>query len=333
MRRRLLRPRTDVPHRRLKWSPLFPPIHPELRFHNYASFLRGRLGGPAGRISVDAGFTCPNRDGTRGTGGCLYCNNESFTEGILDAGLPVEEQVRRAIASNSRLRAYRKLLVYFQPYTNSHAPPEKLERIYGAAFCHPDVVGIVVGTRPDCLGPQVLDLLARIAKERYVSVEIGLQSTSDAVLAGIGRGHTVREFTEAVGAVRSQGIDAAVHLIYGLPGDTRENFVAAAGMLSDLGVQGVKLHHLHVVKGSGLEAPFRRGEVRVPGYGEYVGACADFLERLSPEVAVLRVAGTAPRKLLLAPVWEKGSREISRDVAAELRRRGTWQGSLREEGR
>jgi radical SAM protein (TIGR01212 family) len=280
---------------------------------------------------VETGFTCPNRDGSRGTGGCLYCNNESFTGRVLHPGLPVEEQVHRTIASHPRLKAFRRLLVYFQPYTNTHAPPEELERVYRAAFCHPDVAGIVVGTRPDCLGPRVLDVLAGIAREKYVSVEIGLQSISDAVLFGINRGHTVREFTEAVAAVRRRRIDAAVHLIYGLPGDTRENFVAAAGVLSDLGVQGVKLHHLHVVSGSGLEALFRRGEVRVPEYGEYVGSCADFLERLSPEIAVLRLMGAAPPKMLLAPLWEKGSREMSRDVAAELERRGTWQGSLREE--
>ena len=280
---------------------------------------------------MEAGFTCPNRDGTRGTGGCLYCNNESFTEGVLFPGLPVEEQVRRTIASHARLKAFRKLLVYFQPYTNSHAPPEELERTYRAAFCHPDVVGIVVGTRPDCLGSAVLDVLEGIARERYVSVEIGLQSISDDVLAGINRGHTVQEFMEAVPAARKRGIDVAVHLIYGLPGDTRVNFVAAAGILSDLGVQGVKLHHLHVVSGSNLESPFRRGEVRVPEYGEYVGACADFLERLCPEIAVIRLIGTAPREMLLAPLWGKGSREMSRDVAAELQRRETWQGSLRKE--
>ncbi|MBF8257806.1 MAG: TIGR01212 family radical SAM protein [Actinobacteria bacterium] len=285
------------------------------------------------RISVEAGLTCPNRDGTKGTGGCAYCNNASFTEGILYPGRPVEEQVRRTIASSGRLGAFRRLLVYFQPYTNSHAAPEELERLYLAAFCHPDVVGIVVGTRPDCLEPPVLDVLGAIARDRYVSVEIGLQSISDDVLAGINRGHTVSEFEEAVAALRSRGIDTAAHMIYGLPGDTRKNFVAAAGFLSGLGVQGVKLHHLHVVAGSGLEEPWRRGEVRVPGYAEYVDACADFLERLCPEVAVLRLMGTAPRGILLDPSWEKGSREMSRDVAAELARRGTWQGSLREEKR
>lgn len=282
---------------------------------------------------MEAGLTCPNRDGTKGTGGCAYCNNASFTEGILYPGRPVEEQVRRTIASSGRISTFRRLLVYFQPYTNSHAAPEELERLYLAAFCHPDVVGIVVGTRPDCLEPPVLDVLGAIARDRYVSVEIGLQSISDDVLAGINRGHTVSEFEEAVAAVRSRGIDTAAHMIYGLPGDTRKNFVAAAGFLSGLGVQGVKLHHLHVVAGSGLEEPWRRGEVRVPGYAEYVDACADFLERLCPEVAVLRLMGTAPRGILLDPSWEKGSREMSRDVAAELARRGTWQGSLREEKR
>lgn len=308
---------------------MFPPIHPDLRFHNYASYLRRRLGGPAARISVEAGFTCPNRDGTRGTGGCAYCNNDSFTEGILYPGLPVEEQVLRAIHSYPRLKAFRRLLVYFQPYTNTYGPPEKLAHLFRAVFCHPDIAGIVVGTRPDCLGREVLDVLGEIARSRYVSVEIGLQSASDAVLARINRGHTVKDFTDAVSAVRERGIDVGVHLVYGLPGDTMKNFLAAAGMLSNLGVQGVKLHHLHVVEGSALAGPYRRGEIQVPGYDEYVGACADFLERLCPEVAVLRLMGAAPLRMLIAPVWEKGSREMSRDVAAELARRNTWQGCRR----
>jgi radical SAM protein (TIGR01212 family) len=283
------------------------------------------------RISVEAGFTCPNRDGTKGTGGCLYCNNESFTKGILFPAGTVEEQVGRTIASNPRLKAYRRLLVYFQPYTNSYASPADLERIYRSAFCHPDVAGIVVGTRPDCLDEPVLDILEAIAREKYVSVEIGLQSASDAVLAGINRGHTVQDFRDAVDAVKRRGIDVAVHLIYGLPGDTEEGFVSTADFLSDLGVQGVKLHHLHVVSGSGLEGPWRRGEVKVPDYAEYVRVCADFLERLCPEIAVLRLMGSAPPELLLAPLWGKGSREMSHDVAAELARRGAWQGSMRKE--
>ncbi|GAB4364440.1 MAG: TIGR01212 family radical SAM protein [Deltaproteobacteria bacterium] len=306
------------------------PLHPDLRFHNYATYLRRRIGEAAVRISVDAGFTCPNRDGTLGTGGCLYCNNEAFTPGILYPGLPVEEQVLRTIHSPGRHRSSRRLLVYFQKYTNSYAPPEELDRIYRSAFCHPDVAGIVIGTRPDCLGPAALDLLEEIARDRYVSVEIGLQSVSDEVLARIGRGHTVETFRAAVRELRRRGIDTGVHLIYGLPGDTRENFLAAADLLSDLEVQGVKLHHFHVVAGSGYEKIWRNGGVPVPTYDEYLRACVDFLERLSPEVAVLRLMGSAPDDLLLAPRWEKGSREMAQDVAAELLRRGTWQGIARE---
>jgi radical SAM protein (TIGR01212 family) len=308
---------------------LFPPIHPDLRFHNYASYLRRRLGETAVRISVDGGFTCPNRDGTRGTSGCVYCDNDSFTGGILFPGLPVEEQVRRTILSPGRHRNARRLLVYFQRYSNSYAPPEELDRLYRAAFCHPDVAGIVVGTRPDCLGEEVLDVLEGIGRSGYVFVEIGLQSKSDAVLARVNRGHTVTEFVAAVAAVRARGIDAGVHLIYGLPGDTRENFVETATFLSELDVQGVKLHHFHVVAGSAMAREWERGTVRVPEYGEYVSACADFLERLSSEIAVLRLIGQAPPGRLIAPLWEKGGREMAQDVAAELARRGTWQGALR----
>lgn len=308
---------------------LFPPIHPDLRFHNYSSYLRRRIGAAAVRISVDGGFTCPNRDGTRGTGGCLFCNNESFTAGIRFPGLPIEEQVRRTILSPGRHRHAARLLVYFQRFSNSYAPPEELDRLYRAAFCHPDVAGIIVGTRPDCLGPEVLDVLEKIGRTGYVSIEIGLQSKSDEVLAGIHRGHTVDEFVAAVAEVRGRRLDTGVHLIYGLPGDTRENFVETAGFLSDLDVQGVKLHHFHVVAGSAMAREWSKGTVKVPEYGEYVAACADFLERLSPEVAVLRLVGSAPPGTLIAPRWEKGGREMAQDVAAELRRRDTWQGALR----
>lgn len=308
---------------------MFPPIHPDLRFHNYASFLRKRLGETVVRISVDGGFTCPNRDGTRGTGGCAYCDNDSFTGGIRFPGLPVEEQVRRTILSPGRHRNARRLLVYFQRYSNSYASPEDLDRMYRAAFCHPDVAGIVVGTRPDCLAGEVLDVLEEIGRNGYVFIEIGLQSKSDAVLAGINRGHTVAEFVAAVGEVRARGLDTGVHLIYGLPGDTRENFVETAGFLSGLDVQGVKLHHLHIVAGSAIARPWERGTVRVPEYGEYVSACADFLERLSPDITVMRLIGEAPPGRLLAPLWGKGGREMAQDVAAELAGRGTWQGALR----
>lgn len=304
-----------------------PPLHPSLRYRTYSSVLRERFGEPVYRIPVDGGFTCPNRDGSAGTGGCLYCNNDSFTPGILHPGLPVGEQVRWGLAGAGKRRAGGKFLVYFQRFSNTYGPAQRLARLYREALAHPSVVGLVVGTRPDCLPPDVLDVLESISRDRYVCVEIGLQSASDRVLERIRRGHTVADFARAVRAAGSRGLAVAAHLIYGLPGDSRENFSAAAPFLSGLGVSGVKLHHLHVVEGSGLEAAWRAGEATVPEYGEYVGAVADFLERLSPEVAVMRLIGEAPERILLAPRWGKGSREASRDVAAELSRRGSWQGA------
>ncbi|MGE5663912.1 MAG: TIGR01212 family radical SAM protein [Deltaproteobacteria bacterium] len=305
-----------------------PPLNPDLRYHNYASYLRRRLGNPAARIAVYGGFTCPNRDGTIGTGGCLYCNNDAFTAGIHFPGLPIDEQVRRTIQSPGRHRSFRRFLVYFQPFSNTFAPPEELERKYRLAFCHPDVAGIAVGTRPDCLGPEVLDVLSRIARDHYVSVEIGLQSISDDVLARVNRGHTVRDFEDAVAALRERKIDVGAHLIYALPGDTRENFMSAAGYLSRLGVQAVKLHHFHVVRGSGFEAAWRRGDVAAPAYDDYLAACVAFLERLAPEVSVMRLIASAPPHLLLDPMWEKGGRDMARDVAAALLERDSCQGAL-----
>ncbi|MBI5905662.1 MAG: TIGR01212 family radical SAM protein [Deltaproteobacteria bacterium] len=317
----------------IRESPILPPLHPELRYHNYASYLRRRLGGTAVRIPVDGGFTCPNRDGTIGVGGCSWCNNDAFTPGIRFPGLPVEEQVRRSIQSPGRHHAFRRFLVYFQKFSNSYASPEELRRKYRAAFAHPDVAGIVVGTRPDCLGGGVLDVLSEVARDRYVCVEVGLQSMSDAVLRRMNRGHGVERFVEAASAVRDRGIDVGVHLIYGLPGDTRTRFLSAAPFLSRLGVHAVKLHHFHVVRGSSLEAAFHAGKVRTPAYDDYLSACADFLERLSPEVAVMRLMGEAPRHLLLGPRWEKGPRELASDLSATLASRGTRQGARWNGGR
>jgi uncharacterized protein len=259
-------------------------------------------------------------------GGCSFCNNDTFTPGIRFSELPVAEQVRRSIESPGRHRAFRRFLVYFQKFSNSYAAPDELRRRYSSAFSHPDVAGIVVGTRPDCLGEPVLSVLSEIARERHVCVEVGLQSMSDEVLRRIHRGHSVDAFADAVSALRRRGIDVGAHLIYGLPGDSRARFLSAAPFLSHLDVQGVKLHHFHVVAGSALEEPWRRGRVEVPGYDEYLSSCVDFLERLSPEIAVMRLMGKAPPHLLLAPCWPKGPREMASDVAAEFSRRGTFQG-------
>ncbi len=306
-------------------------MNPELRYNNYGGWIRRRLGTSVIRIGIDGGFSCPNRDAAGE--GCFYCNNEGFTPGIRHADLPVGEQLRIGI---DRVRPGRKaawaakgglrFLAYFQRFSNTHAAPETLDRLYREALEHPEVDGLVVGTRPDCLGPEVLDVLRAIARDRYVMVEVGLQSISDPVLARIGRGHTVGDFEQAVRALRAAGIDVGVHLIHGLPGDTVDNFRGAARFLSGLDVQGVKLHHFHVVSGTRAEREWRAGLVGVPGYGEYVSACADFLERLSPGIAVMRLSGEASGGLLLAPRWAGDGERFAHDVTHELVRRRSWQG-------
>lgn len=307
------------------------PLNPELRYNNYGAWIRRRLGASAIRIGVDGGFSCPNRDG--GGEGCFYCNNEGFTPGIRHPGLPVSGQLAAGIerARSGRKAAWAsrsglRFLAYFQRFSNTHAPPEILSRLYREALDHPGVEGLVVATRPDCLGPEVVDLLRALAADRYVMVEVGLQSVSDEVLGRIGRGHSVADFERAVRSLRDARIDVGVHLIYGLPGDPPGNFARAATFLSGLGVQGVKLHHFHVVAGTRAGREWREGKIGVPEYGEYVSACADFLERLSPEIAVMRLSGEASDGLLLAPRWEGDGERLAHDVTRELARRGSRQG-------
>jgi radical SAM protein (TIGR01212 family) len=313
--------------------PVPPPLNPELRYHNYGAWIRRRTGFAAIRVGVDGGFSCPNRD-ARGEG-CFYCNNEGFTPGIRHGGLPVAEQLRlgieRAGAGRKAAWAGRKgyrFHAHFQRFSNTFGPPESLDRLYREALAVPGVEGLVVGTRPDCLEPDVVDVLAKLARDRYVMVEIGLQSTSDPVLSRIGRGHAAADFERAVRAVRAAGIDVGVHLIHGLPGDTAAGFVEAAGYLSSLDVQGVKLHHFHVVAGTRAEREWRAGLIGVPDYGGHVSACAGFLERLSPGIAVMRLSGEASGGLLLSPRWAHDGERLAHDVTRELARRDSFQGAL-----
>lgn len=286
--------------------------------------MRRRLGVAARRLTVDAGLSCPNRGG--GRTGCLFCHPASYAGPSSDASRSVAEQVRRGLA---RKRDVSPVVVYFQAGSNTNGTAPVLDRLWRSALVDKRVAGIVVGTRPDLLPPEVVDALAALSRDTYLSVELGLQSIDDTVLARAGRGHDVATFDVAASTLVARGIDVGVHLIHGLPGDTKENFVAAAGRLSALGVAGVKIHHFHVVRGSGHEEPWRRGDIVVPSIEDHVSACADFVELLAPELSVMRFAGTAPDDLLLAPVgWPKGD-GVARAVTAELARRCSWQGSRR----
>jgi radical SAM protein (TIGR01212 family) len=301
-------------------------IHPELRIHSYGHYLRRRFGCRVSKVNVDAGFTCPNRDGSKGTGGCIYCNNVSFSPKDTLAVVPIEEQMAAGMAYHRQRLKSERFIVYFQKYTNTYGSVELLSDLYGRVLGHPDVLGISVGTRPDALSDEALDLLAGIARTHYVCLELGLQSMDDAILTRINRGHTLDDFVSAVQRAAGRNFDICAHLIHGFPGETAEEFLKAAELLASLPVNSVKLHQLHAVEGTELAEMYRRGEFVPLRLSEYVATAADFLERLPARIAIQRLYGSAPLAIRVAPQWGLKNNQMWYAVVNELTRRGTWQG-------
>ncbi len=297
------------------------------RYYPLSRFLRARFGRRVQAVSLDAGFTCPNVDGTVAVGGCVYCDNRSFSANRRLPRAAVRDQVRRAVAPLQKRFGADRFLAYFQAATNTYAPVEKLRRLYDEALEHPQVVGLVVGTRPDCVPEPVLDLLQEYARTRFVGLELGLQSIHDRSLDWMNRGHHYDAFLDAVGRCRGRDLDLCAHVILGLPGESRADMLATADALAALPVHGVKVHNLHVVRGTPLEAMYRSGEVRIFGRDEYVEIVCDFLERLPPEMVVHRLSGDAPPDYLVAPDWCLDKPALLRAIEAELERRDSRQGA------
>ena len=296
------------------------------RVHTFGQFLLRRHGERVHKIALDAGFTCPNRDGTKGRGGCTFCNNASFSpNGRKPPSIAQQmEQGRRAIARRTRARRF---IAYFQAYTNTYADVAQLEALYGEALAQPDVIGLAVGTRPDCVPEAVLDLLDSYRRQGgEVWLELGLQSAFDDTLARVNRGHGFAEYRQAVLAARGRGIPVCTHLIVGLPGETARHCQETLDAVLALGVDGLKLHPLHVVKGTQLANEWRRGEYRPLGLDEYIGIACDLIERTPPPVVFHRVTGTASREILLAPDWCSQKWNVLNGIERELRRRGHRQG-------
>jgi radical SAM protein (TIGR01212 family) len=299
---------------------------PPRRYRAFGAFLRQRFGARVARVTIDAGFTCPNVDGTVTTGGCVYCDNRSFSPNRRLPRATVRAQVERGVALlGPRYRADR-FLAYFQAGTNTHAPVDKLRRLYDEALDHPQVVGLAVGTRPDSVPGPVLDLLQDYARMRYVCLELGLQTIHDRSLDWMNRGHHFDAFLDAVARCRGRGLDLCAHVILGLPGETRADMLATADALAALPVQAVKVHNLHVVRHTPLEGMYRRGEVPLFGRDDYVRLVCDFLERLPPEMVIHRLSGDAPPDYLVAPAWCLDKPALLRAIDAELARRDSWQG-------
>jgi radical SAM protein (TIGR01212 family) len=296
------------------------------RYNSYGAFLREKFGCRVSKIVVDAGFSCPNRDGTVGIGGCTYCNNDAFrpaTARRLDA---IPRQVENGIAYLKRRYRAQKFIVYFQPFTNTFAPLEQLIPLYESAIDHPDIVGIAVGTRPDCVDEAKIAWFENLARSHFVSLEYGLESIHDKTLALINRGHDYDCWLRAVQQTRCRGIYLGAHLILGFPWESRDEMLAMAGAVSGNGLNFLKLHHLHIVKDTALGRQYLNKPFPLLEYRQYVDLLVEFLELLEPAIRLERLFGLAPEDQLIGPHWGKTKAEIQCDIERTLAARATWQG-------
>ena len=297
-------------------------------YRDLNSYLRGRFGERVQKISLDAGLTCPNRDGRVGTGGCLYCNARGSGTGAWTRGQSLAAQLAEGMARLSRRYQAARFIAYFQSFSNTYAPLTKLRELYEEALAFPQVVGLSIGTRPDCLTDEVLDLLAGYAPERLVWLELGLQSAHDATLQRLNRGHDVACFSAAVDRAAARGLEVVAHVILGLPGEGPREMAATADYLARLPVHGVKIHLLYVVKGSGLARLHDAGEYACLTEDRYVELVVDFIERLPPHLVIHRLTGDPHAGELLAPAWCLDKSRVLKRLREEFSRRGTGQGKL-----
>jgi len=300
---------------------------PQKRYNAFSDELKRLFGCRVHRISVDAGFSCPNRDGTLGAGGCIYCGGKGSGAFGIVPGIPVADQVEAGKEIMARKYKAKRFIAYFQAYTNTYASPEHLRSLYNDALAVRDVVGLIVGTRPDCLPVDIIDLLVEFSERTYFWLELGLQSALDRTLDYIGRGHDFASFVQAVQTCKNRGIRVCAHVILGLPGETKAEMLATAGILNDLGIDGVKIHLLHVMKDTPLAELYKEGQIQLLDRDDYVGLVCDFLERLKPEISIQRLTGDGGRDHLVAPLWSLQKFEVLNSIDYELVRRGTRQGS------
>jgi radical SAM protein (TIGR01212 family) len=298
------------------------------RYNDLNTYLRSLFGCRVQKITVDAGLSCPNRDGTVSTGGCIFCNARGSGTGAFSRGLTITDQITQGKKFLARRYKAKKFLVYFQSFSNTYAPVDKLQRLYDEALADEDVVGLSIGTRPDCVDLPVLELLQDYAGRRLIWIEYGLQSASDKTLEFINRGHDVRSFENAVKATLNRGIKICAHVILGLPGETRKEILNTAGTISDLGIDGVKLHLLYVVKGTPLEALYRQGTYRCLEQQEYVDLVCDFLEHIPPQMVIQRLTGDPHPEELVAPQWARQKTDTLRKISETLEERNSWQGKF-----
>lgn len=302
------------------------------RYNSYAEAVRERFGCRLQKIVIDGGFTCPNRDGTVGRGGCTYCDNRAFHPGYSTPEKSVTQQIDEGIEFHKgRYRSVSKYLAYFQPFSNTYAPLERLRSLYSEALAHPEVAGLVIGTRPDCVDAEKLDYIASLSQRWIVSLEFGIESCYDATLSHINRGHDLACAEWAVREAAARGIAVGAHFILGLPGESREMMLAGTGFINSLPLTSVKFHQLQIIKGTAMEREFASCPDSFVTFGldEYVDFFVDILERLRPDLSIERFAGEVPPRFVNSTPWGLiRNVELLRLLDQRLEQRNTHQGRL-----
>jgi len=302
------------------------------RYNAFGQHMKALYGLPVYKVNVDAGFTCPNRDGSIAMGGCIYCNNDSFRPTACSSTVSLRDQIGNGIPYLRSRYGAEKFIVYFQPYTNTYASVDILERLYREALDNPGVVGLAIGTRPDCVDEGKIALLESLAKDSFVLVEYGLQSIYDRTLKFINRGHDFACFRNALAMTASRGIRVGAHLILGFPTETRSEMLAMADELSTLPIEFLKIHQLQVVRDTALAKLYLSKPFPTFGYQEYIEMLADFIERLDPRIVLQRLFAAAPDDILIAPIWNRTRNEFLNDLDAYLESCGSYQGKCRSQG-
>ena len=302
------------------------------RFNAYSNYFRNIYGERVQKVSVDAGFSCPNRDGTKEIGGCYYGNNDVFNPSDCRSDKSITQQIEEGIAFHAwRYRRATKYLAYFQAFSNTYAPLSHLQKLYGEALSHPAVVGLVISTRPDCLPEETLIYLSQLSKEYFIQVEIGIESCYDATLSRINRGHSFDDTIKALDNLSMRGIMTGAHLIFGLPGETIEMMLNEAQIVSQLPLTSIKLHQLQIIEGSvwATEYRLRSESFRLFERNEYVDFIIKFIERLRPEIVVERLSAEAPPRFVIAPDWGlERADAFQQDIREKMLSLQTYQGKL-----
>ena len=288
--------------------------------------LRERFGEKVYKVTLNGGMSCPNRDGTLGRRGCIFCSEGGSGDFAADAALSITDQIESQISILSEKRPIQKYIAYFQAYTNTYAPVEYLRKIFTEAIAHPKVVALSIGTRPDCLGNEVLDLLEELNSQKPVWVELGLQTIHEDTARYIRRGYPLERFDQAVEELRSRGSEVIVHTILGLPGESDDRILETMKYLNQKDIQGIKLQLLHVLKGTDLAYDYLAGRFRVYEREEYLDLVIRCLENLDPGIVIHRITGDGPKELLLAPLWAGRKREVLNLLHHKMKECGSFQG-------